>query len=51
MNIMQDYFQWDDFHETLNSISRWFSLRIRCDRFIAICIMRNDKIQEIWVST
>lgn len=45
MNTMQNFFDWESFSDTLNCLSRWFSLRIRCDRFIAICINKNPKIQ------
>ena len=46
MNTIQEFFMWDDFETTLNCISRWFSIRARCDRFIAECIMKNQSIQD-----
>ena len=46
MNTMQDLWNWKDFHDTLNCLSRWFSVRARCDRFIAECVMKNDRIQD-----
>ena len=50
MNTIQEFFMWDDFETTLNCISRWFSIRARCDRFIAECIMKNQNIQD-WLLT
>ena len=47
MNIMQDYFfTLNEFEQTLNCISRWFSIRDRCDRFIAVCINQNTRIED-----
>lgn len=43
---MQGFFDWDTFEAKLNCLSRWFSIRVRCDRFIAVCIHKNPNIQD-----
>lgn len=48
MNTMQGFFEWESFELVLNCLSRWFSLRARCDRFMAVCINKNPRIQDAW---
>ena len=43
METMSDHGLYDQ--DSLASLSRWFSLRSRCDRFVALCIYRNQSIQ------
>lgn len=46
MLTLTKFFQWEDeFKAQLSSLARWFGLRIRCDRFIAVCINANTAIE------
>lgn len=45
MLCITEHFAFDEqFHDQLNAVSRWFSNRDRCDRFIAKCILQNTNI-------
>lgn len=47
MLVMTEFFSWDDeFKEQLASLSRYFSIRDRCDRFIVKCIFQNEQIES-----
>ena len=45
MATLHGFFDWKTFGDQLNSVSRWFSLRARCDRFISVCIRKNSSVQ------
>ena len=42
---MESYFDWQQFFDQLNALSRWFSIRARCDRFVSVCIRQNPCVQ------
>lgn len=48
MLAMTNFFDWEDtFRNQLSAVSRWFSIRARCDRFIHFCIYRNPAIRGL----
>ncbi|CAE6937046.1 RSN1 [Symbiodinium microadriaticum] len=47
MHIMESYFDWQQFFDQLNALSRWFSIRARCDRFVSVCVRQNPCVQGI----
>lgn len=44
MNTLTEQFNWESFQPKLNTLSRYFSLRTRCDRFISVCIRKNNAV-------